>query len=209
MPGFGCWTNYLRKHCERLQIVDPDERCIEVCQRRFRKNRRLSYHVNDRRSLEMIPDRSIDFVFCFDSLVRVPRETVEAYVRQLADKLTEDGVGFIHHSNLGEYASPTVERLSRRVRTLLTRMKILDRDHRRAPDMTAERFRSCCAASGLTCLCQELVNWRSRRLIDCFTTFARAGSKWASDGKVLRNPNFMREAKLIRRWSSQSHIPRR
>jgi hypothetical protein len=192
-----------------LHIVDSDERCIEACRRRFRKDERLSSHVNNGRSLEMISDHSIDFVFSFDSLVHVPRETVQAYVRQLADKLTDEGVGFIHHSNLGAYASPTVERLPRRMRKLLTRVKILDRDHRRAPDMTAELFRSSCAAHGLICIRQELINWRSRRLIDCFSTFARSGSKWADDGKVLRNANFMREAKLIRQWSSRSHIPGR
>ena len=149
----------------------------------------------------MIPDRSIDFVFSFDSLVHVTRETVEAYVSQLANKLNEDGAGFIHHSNLGEYASQIVERLPRRAKKLLIKAKILDQDYQRAPDMTAELFRSYCAGSGLSCVCQELVDWRGRRLIDCFTTFARAGSKWTGDCRTLRNPDFMREARLIRHWS--------
>jgi 2-polyprenyl-3-methyl-5-hydroxy-6-metoxy-1,4-benzoquinol methylase len=200
-PGFGRWTKYLKEHCERLHIVDPVEDCIEACRRRFGNDLRLSYHINDGRSLAMIPDRSIDFVFSFDSLVHVPRDTVAAYVRQLADKLKDDGVGFIHHSNLGEYASPVLKRLPRRVKKLLTKAKILDKNHQRAPDMTAELFRSYCAAHGLKCVCQELVNWRGRRLIDCFTTFARVGSKWAGACRILRNPNFMREAQLIRHWS--------
>lgn len=161
----------------------------------------MSYHVNDGSSLAMIPDRSIDFVFSFDSLVHVPRTTVEAYARQLADKLKDDGAGFIHHSNLGEYASSVAERLPRRARKLLIKAKILGQDHQRAPDMTAELFRSYCAAHGLKCVCQELINWRGRRLIDCFTTFARAGSKWTGACRILRNPNFMREAQLIRHWS--------
>jgi hypothetical protein len=87
------------------------------------------------------------------------------------------------------------------VKKLLTKAKILDKNHQRAPDMTAELFRSYCAAHGLKCVCQELVNWRGRRLIDCFTTFARVGSKWAGACRILRNPNFMREAQLIRHWS--------
>ncbi len=184
-----------------MHIVDPAEDCIEACRRRFGDDARLSYHVNDGSSLAMIPDRSIDFVFSFDSLVHVTRETVEAYVRQLANKLNEDGAGFIHHSNLGEYTSPIVERLPRRAKKLLIKAKILDQDYQRAPDMTAELFRSYCAGSGLICVCQELVNWRGRRLIDCFTTFARPGSKWTGDCRMLRNPDFMREAQLIRHWS--------
>jgi hypothetical protein len=147
----------------------------------------------------MIPDRSIDFVFSFDSLVHVSRETVEAYVRQFNDKLIEDGAGFIHHSNLGEYAFPIAERLPRRVRELLIKARVLDRDHQRDREMTAEMFRSFCEAHGLKCVRQELINWRGRWLIDCFTTFARAGSKLESACKILRNSHFMREAELIRR----------
>jgi SAM-dependent methyltransferase len=198
-PGFGRWTHYLKEHCERLHVVDPDPRCIEACRRRFGDDSRLTYHVNDGRCLAMIADRSIDFVFSFDSMVHVPRELVEAYLRQLADKLTDDGVGFIHHSNLGEHASSFGRRLPERARKLLTKAKLLDQDHQRAPDMTAELFQSFSAAQGLRCLHQELINWRGRRLIDCFTTFARAGSRWASSSTTIRNPNFMREARLIRK----------
>jgi 2-polyprenyl-3-methyl-5-hydroxy-6-metoxy-1,4-benzoquinol methylase len=198
-PGFGRWTHQLKEHCQRLQAVDSDARCIEACRRRFGQDSRLSYHVNDGRSLAMIPDRSIDFAFSFDSLVHVPSELVEAYLRQLADKLTEDGVGFIHHSNLGEYASSFGRHLPQRARKLLTKAKLLEQDYQRAPDMTAELFQSCCASNGLRCLQQELINWRGRRLIDCFTTFAPAGSKWTNSSRIIRNPNFMREARLIRK----------
>lgn len=200
-PGFGRWTNYLKEHCERLEIVDSAQECIEACRRRFAGGTRIHCHQNDGRSLAMIPDRSIDFVFSFDSLVHVRRDIVEDYVRQLAAKLKGDGTGFIHHSNLGEYSSSVTERLPRRAHKLLTKAKILDQDHRRTPDMTAELFRSSCAAHGLQCVSQELVNWRGRRLIDCFTTFARTASTQTGAGEILRNPNFMREAQLIRHWS--------
>lgn len=206
-PGFGRWTDYLRKHCQQLHVVDPDGRCIEACRRRFADDSRLSYHVNDGRSLAMVDDRSIDFVFSFDSLVHVPRELVEAYLRQLGDKLKDDGVGFIHHSNLGQYASSFGRRLPARARKLLTKARLLDQDYQRAPDMTAELFRSICDAHGLKCVRQELINWRGRRLIDCFTTFTRAGSKWEAAGAILRNPGFMREAQSVaRRWEGQ-HEP--
>jgi hypothetical protein len=200
-PGFGRWTNYLKEHCEHLHIVDPDERCIATCRRRFASDPHLNYHVNDGRSLSMIPDRSIDFVFSFDSLVHVRRDVVEAYLRQLPEKLKDDGIAFIHHSNLGEYASPVAKRLPGRVRKLLIKTKVLESDHQRDLNMTAELFRGLCCAHGLVCICQEIVNWRSRRLIDCFSTVARVGSKWEGPARVFRNPDFMLEARLIRRWS--------
>jgi len=204
-PGFGRWTHYLREHCQRLHVVDPVAHCLEACRRRFGDDPRLSYHPNDGCSLDMIPVGSIDFIFSFDSLVHVTRETVAAYLHQFSDKLTRDGVGFVHHSNLGAYGSAIMNRIPPRVKKLLTKAKILDQEHQRASDMTAELFRSYCDEHGLKCLGQELVNWRGRRLIDCFTTFARADSKWPHTSQILRNPDFMREAELIRR-GSKGHV---
>jgi hypothetical protein len=83
-------------------FADPAAVCIEACRRRFAAEPNLSYHVNDTCSLSMIPSGSIDFAFSFDSLVHVHREIVEAYVAELADKLTKHGIAFLHHSNLGE-----------------------------------------------------------------------------------------------------------
>jgi hypothetical protein len=51
----------------------------------------------------MIPDQWIDFAFSFDSLVHVEADFIESYLQQLACKLTKEGVGFIHHYNLGQY----------------------------------------------------------------------------------------------------------
>jgi pimeloyl-ACP methyl ester carboxylesterase len=200
-PGFGRWTRYLKEHCKRLHVVDPDERCIAACRSRFAADSHLSYHVNDGRSLAMIPDRSIDFVFSFDSLVHVSRDAVEAYIDQFPKKLTDDGIAFIHHSNLGEYASRMAERFPERVRKLLTKTKVLESDHQRDPNMTAELFRVLCAEQGLKCIRQEIINWRGRRLIDCFSIVTRVASKWDGPARAFRNPNFMREARLIRRRS--------
>src|SRR5262249_17939159 len=68
-PGFGRWTHYLKNHCNKLFVVDLNERCITHCKERFADCTHISYHVNDGYSLAMVPDRSVDFVFCFDSLV--------------------------------------------------------------------------------------------------------------------------------------------
>lgn len=193
--GFGRWSYYLKAHCRQLHLVDPAAECIEACRRRFASEPQVSCHVNDGRSLEMIPTASIDFVFSFDSLVHVRREAVEAYVAQIADKLTAEGRGFIHHSNLGEYASS----LTRRARKLVSKGNVVGSDHQRDPEMTAELFRGLCERNGLKCLSQELVNWRGRRLIDCFSTIARKDSKWQAASGPFRNPNFMLEARLIRR----------
>ena len=195
--GFGRWSNYLKDHCRKLHLVDPAADCIEACRTRFAADARVSCHVNDGRSLEMIPASAVDFVFSFDSLVHVRREILEAYLAQLAQKLTKEGRGFIHHSNLGEYASS----IARRARQVVSRGGGLGSDHQRDPEMTAKLFRALCDQHGLKCLGQELVNWRGRRLIDCFSTIARQDSKWNAVSTPFRNPDFMLEARLIRRRS--------
>ena len=200
-PGFGRWTHYLKDYCEKLLAVDKSSECIEACRHRFAAESHVRCYLNDGRSLSMIPDDSVDFVFSFDSFVHPHREIVEAYLHELRAKLKIGGKGFIHHSNFGEYVDSPRERLPEFLAKPLIKAKILDWAHHRNPDMTAELFRSLCKQNGLHCISQELVNWRGRRLIDCLSLFVRSDSAPQNPTTIIRNPNFMREAARIRRES--------
>lgn len=156
----------------------------------------------------MIPDQSIDFVFSFDSLVHAEADVFEAYIVQLADKLKPNGVGFIHHSNLGAYRFYySMKRMIPRGRGLLWKMGLLDNDGLRAISMSADLFESCARRVGLQCIRQEIINWSSKRLIDCLSTFTPSGSKWARPNAanvpnvIVKNPDFMKEAEQIRTLS--------
>lgn len=204
-PGHGRWTSFLREHCDRLSIVDLDAACIEACRERFAGDDRIAYHVNDGRSLDMIDDDSVDFAFSFDSLVHADAEVLAQYLRELQRTLTSDGVGFIHHSNAGRYRryfelANTIPR--GRVRERLYGLRLLDRPRWRALDMTAERFRGSCEGAGLQCISQEIVNWTTRRLIDCFSVITRPSSRWARPNRVLENRGFVAEARAVRRRAS-------
>jgi hypothetical protein len=198
-PGFGRWTHYLKDYCEELWAIDKSTECIEACRYRFSAEPHVHCVLNDGRSLSMIPDGSIDFVFSFDSFVHPDREIVEAYLRELAMKFKIGGKGFIHHSNFGEYVNSLRERLPETLAKPLIKAKILDWAHHRNPGMTAKLFRDLCVQNGLHCVTQELVNWRGRRLIDCLSLLERSDSAHQTPTKVIRNPNFMREAARIRR----------
>ena len=200
--GFGRWTHYLKDYCKELWIVDRIDECIEACRQRFAANSNVHCYLNDGRSLPMIPDGSVDFVFSFDSLVHTKRDVVEAYLRELGTKLKIGGKGFIHHSNFGEYASSLRERLPLALAKPLIKAKIFDWAHRRTPDMTAELFRSLCTKHGLHCLTQEIVNWRGRRLVDCFSIIVRSHTFEQTPTRIVRNRNFMREAAKIRAKST-------
>lgn len=202
-PGYGRWTEFLKEQCQRLLLVDLSALCLERCKERFSSWSHLEYYLNDGTSLAMIPDETVDFVFSFDSLVHAEAEVIRAYLQELSRKLAPDGVGFIHHSNLGEYflLARASARLPARLKSPLIRLNILSSDHWRARTMTAKLFDNFCQEAGLRCISQELVNWGGKWLIDCFSTFARKDSKWSGPRRVVRNPDFMREAARIFRSS--------
>jgi hypothetical protein len=84
--------------------------------------------------------------------------------------------------------------------------KIRAADHQRDPEMTALLFRELSEHNGLKVVSQELVNWRGRRLIDCFSILAPKASKWREHTRPLRNRDFMLEAQIIRRVAE--HYPK-
>jgi SAM-dependent methyltransferase len=200
-PGYGRWTQYLKDLCERLVIVDLTEGCIDHCRARFVDADNIEYHVNDGRSLEMVPDGSVDFVFSFDSLVHAESDVLGAYVEQVARKLTPDGVGFIHHSNIGSY--PALTALARKVPpralgTLIRKGAVINVPAWRSESVTARSFAAQCEQAGLSCISQEKINWEHGRfLIDTLSVFTPKGSRWDRPRSVLRNPLFTDEARRM------------
>jgi SAM-dependent methyltransferase len=202
-PGYGRWTQYLKDLCGHLVIVDLAARCIEHCRERFADDTNIDYHVNDGLSLEMVDDDSIDFVFSFDSLVHVEVDVLESYLAQLARKLKPDGIGFVHHSNIGQY--PALTALARRTPAralprLVASGAAIDVSAWRAESVTAEAFAALCDQAGMVCVAQEKINWQAGPyLIDALSLFTPNGSRWERPREVVRNPLFREEAKRMAR----------
>jgi methyltransferase family protein len=202
-PGYGRWTQYLQGLCDRLEIVDLTKGCIDHCRKRFAGLEHISYHVNDGRSLAMIEDNSIDFVFSFDSLVHVEIDVLEAYLAQLGTKLRSGGAGFIHHSNAGSYRF--FNSMARRVpaklrRRFVDRGLVTDVFAWRAESVTTQRFADACASAGLSLLGQETINWEHGRFtIDALSTFGRAELRSGRDPDTIQNSNFRAEAQRYAR----------
>ncbi len=184
-PGFGRCTQYLKDICQQLTIVDLAERCIQSCKERFAECSHITFHVNDGKSLAMVPDGSVDFVFSYDSLVHSESDVIQAYLAQLAKKLTPHGVGFIHHSSIGSYLDPQTGRLT------------IENPHWRAESMTAELFAIYCEDVGLQCMNQELISWGGPFLIDCFSLFTLTGSCFARPNRIVENTLFMEEVSYL------------
>ena len=202
-PGFGRWTQYLKDACQQLVLVDLTEQCIANCRQRFAQATNIDYHVNDGRSLAMVDDQSVDFVFSFDSLVHADPDVIGGYLAQLAHKLKPDGIGFLHHSNAGSLKP--LAALSRQVpnrlfESFVRRGLAVNLTAWRDQNMTAALFRDQCRGAGLSCVAQELVSWQyGGYLIDCFSMFTPAGSHWDRPVQVVRNPMFVAEARRMSR----------
>ncbi|HXN87978.1 MAG TPA: class I SAM-dependent methyltransferase [Methylocella sp.] len=203
-PGYGRWTVFLKDLCKRLIIVDLSEKCIDRCRQRFADCSHISYFVNDGKSLDMIVDGGVDFIFSFDSLVHAEDAVLKAYAAEFAKKLRPNGAAFIHHSNLGEYIAliEVQSRLSKfpKLLGLLKRLGVCDNvtGQGRVRSMTASKLAVFAKDHSLQCVSQELVTWNSRFvLVDCLSTIVPRGSRWSRENRVLRNVGFMAEAKRL------------
>jgi ubiquinone/menaquinone biosynthesis C-methylase UbiE len=210
-PGFGRWTQFLKNQCQSMIAVDISEKCVEHCKTRFASETHIQFHVNDGTSLAAAPDNSIDFVFSFDSLVHVEKDVIEAYVLQLARKLTENGVGFIHHSNLGDYPGrlrlinyynrlPIVFRQKLLTEEAVCALLSLNLQAGRANSMTGKLFREYCRQAGLKCIHQEVFNWgKGTCLIDALSIFTKPNSRWDNGSASMENTEFVQSAGLTSR----------
>lgn len=205
-PGQGRWTEFLKDSCSNLTVVDLSSKCIEYCKTRFNTCEHIQYHVNDGKSLEMVLDQSIDLIVSFDSLVHADTETIEAYLKQFPRILKKNGIAVIHHSNYGNYLpSPAALALAKtkipKIKGLLRRLGLLENQHWRADDMTAEQFAALSQTAGLRCIGQELINWGSEGLIDCISMVTVQDSRWNRENRIIRNDQFTNERLSLKRLS--------
>ena len=177
-PGYGRWTHFLRDLCDELIAVDIADTAIAHCRERFAGDPHLRFEVNNGTSLAVAGDRSIDLVFSFDSLVHAESDVIAGYVQEFARVLADDGVAFIHHSNMGSYEVGTYDPHN---------------IHWRATSVSAELIDGLARAAGLRCISQETIAWGTDALLnDCITVLTRAGSRWDRDNVVVSNPEFTR-----------------
>lgn len=199
--GFGRWTHYLKDLGDQLIAVDLNESCVDACRERFAHETGITYHVNDGRSLEFVPDGSVDFVFSFDSLVHADQDVMAAYAAELARILAPEGVAFLHHSNLGNYGRYFKAREIRGLGGVLRRVGLLERtNHWRDPTVTAEKVARFATASGLSCVSQELITWQTKHQpIDCLSVLVRSGSTRDRPLRRWENLAFSDQGPYLRR----------
>lgn len=186
-PGYGRCTQYLITLCHNLHVVDLNKNCIDHCKNRFSRYNSVRYHVNNGKTLEMIPDGSADFIFSWDSLVHCESDILESYIGEFARIIKPNGFGFIHHSNIGQYFNNSLKKME------------CENNHARAETMSAPLFREYCNKNGLLCINQEVVNWGGSILNDCFSVFVKTNETSRYQCKYCENADFGKEVEHIHR----------
>jgi SAM-dependent methyltransferase len=181
--GFGRWTKFLLPLTINQYIgIDKNENCILSCKKQFESDN-ASFFQNDGYSLELAKSIKFDFIFSFDSMVHEDVSVLNAYIQQIMELLSDNGICFIHHSNFGQIITPNIS--------------IIDHPgfiHNRDQSSSAAIVKNIVNQYGGKIIIQELINWGCDSLIDCITLFSRKDSNYHSLNEVINNVDFMNEA---------------
>lgn len=120
-PGHGRWSVMLPAKVETLHLADLSPSCIEYCKKRLAEHRNVNYHLTDGRTLSMIPEASIDFVWSFDTFVHIEEPEVKSYAREFRRVMKPQSMGVIHHPG-----APTPEQRQNGCRSMLDSRKMVE-----------------------------------------------------------------------------------
>ena len=116
----------------------------------------LSYGVADERFLSGCDVGSVDSLFSYDCLVRMPEARLDAFLAETACALRDKGLALLHHSNfLFDYT-----------------LAVQDRPHGRS-SMSAARFADMANRHGLEVVAQQIIPWGTVTGLDCLSLVER------------------------------------
>jgi ubiquinone/menaquinone biosynthesis C-methylase UbiE len=158
--GHGRMTPLLLERADHVVAADILKENIEFCQNRFAGEKKLTLICNSGTDLKEIPDESITFGFCWDSMVHFDPDVVRSYLGEFRRVLKPGAFAFCHHSN---------------------RTKNPIADWQKMPHarnvMSAEFFELFADKEGLKVVKQKVINWgRGERLmpnLDCLSLLKR------------------------------------
>lgn len=95
--GHGRWTPFLAQRARRYIGVDFGPSCVTFCRARFGNLANVEFHINDGRTIPMVANNSIQFIWSFDSFVHIEPDITAGYMAEFARVLSPGGRCAIHH----------------------------------------------------------------------------------------------------------------
>jgi 2-polyprenyl-3-methyl-5-hydroxy-6-metoxy-1,4-benzoquinol methylase len=144
-PGGGRFTAELIRYAAKIDLLDMNQACLDICKERFRYYPiEMQFFENDGRDCDVLGDGEYSLIACFDSMVHMHPDIIDGYVRQLGTRLSQNGILWLDHSGKGA------------------------RELGHRTDMTAEKMANFGATHGLI-----LVEQRFRNDHDCVSIFRK------------------------------------
>jgi SAM-dependent methyltransferase len=144
-PGGGRFTAELIRYAARIDLLDMNAACLDVCRERFKFYPiEMGFFQNDGKSCSVVSGNSYSLITCFDSMVHMHPDIIKGYVDQLARCLEPKGILWLDHSGKGK------------------------RDAGHRTEMTPETMARFGLGAGL-----KLVNQTFRNDHDCISVFVR------------------------------------
>lgn len=95
----GKWTKYLLK-AQKVICVDVNSYFIDIIKQRYTSElQKIEFYVSKGNELQGIKNKSIDVLFCIDTLVRVEKQYIFDYLKEIARTLKKDGKAIVHLPN--------------------------------------------------------------------------------------------------------------
>jgi SAM-dependent methyltransferase len=152
--GHGRNSEFLLGLAERLILVDVNVENITFCKSRFTgRDGKIDYIVNNGTEFADVADSSVDFIYCFDSMVHFHSDVVRSYLSDIRRCLKLNGRAFLHHSN--STANPG---------GLDIRKHIQGRNY-----MSQSMFSHYSILEGLEVIKSRVLDWGGTKDLDCFS----------------------------------------
>lgn len=95
----GKWTQYMFL-AKKITCVDINNYFIDFIKKRYPSNiKKIDFYISKGNELTDIKTNSVDVVFCIDTLVRVEKEYIFDYLKEVARVLKPNGKAIIHIPN--------------------------------------------------------------------------------------------------------------
>ncbi|MCD4668649.1 MAG: class I SAM-dependent methyltransferase [Sulfurimonas sp.] len=95
----GKWTKYML-NAKKIICVDINDVFIKAINHRYSTHLdKFEFYISDGDELSGIKSNSVDLVFCIDTLVRVEKNAIFNYLKEISRVLSEKGEAIIHLPN--------------------------------------------------------------------------------------------------------------
>lgn len=95
--GIGKWVPYLQEIAGKYIGIDLTDISIEICNKNFSQFPNVQFFKNDGKTLPMVADGSVDFIWSYDVFVHISPHDIRDYIKEFSRVMKKGSVAVIHH----------------------------------------------------------------------------------------------------------------